>query len=129
MVHLMKKLKLKPKLKLRPKPRLKKPVRRNPYSRALDQATARYDKAVDEYRKHKEKLMKLSVEIPRLRKLKEGIEVYLGMTPNTVEQEEWLGPSEEVGTDVNPLPELTERVPPDQSRRMSWILFPQTCGT
>lgn len=56
----------------------KKKVRRNPYSRALDQATAKYNKAVLDYKKCLIKKDQLEQALPRLERMKMALEEYIG---------------------------------------------------
>lgn len=55
----------------------KRKVRRNPYARALDQATAKYNKAVLDYQKLLLKKEELELALPRLERMKLALEEYL----------------------------------------------------
>ncbi len=69
--------------KIKSKPKLRKPtrrVRRSPYGRALDLATKRYDRAVDEYLKCQKRLSALEEEIPKLDEMKRVLEGYIDGT-------------------------------------------------
>lgn len=62
------------------KPKPKKPkgrVRRNPYARALELATRRHDKALEDFTKFQQKIAALQIELPRLEQMKRVLEEYL----------------------------------------------------
>jgi hypothetical protein len=84
--------KAKPIRRIRPivKAKPKKKVRRNPYSRALDQATAKYNKALLDYKKCLLKKEELELALPRLERMKMALEEYLQ------------------GGSVGPLPDIPE---------------------
>lgn len=68
----------------KPKPALKKPVRRvrrNPYARALEQATKRHEKALREQALYNSKLIALNSEIPRLQEMIRTLDGYVNKTP------------------------------------------------
>ena len=73
----MKKAKPLRRIQLPPRLKPKKKVRRNPYSRALDQATDKFNKAVLDYKKCLLKKEELELALPRLERMKLALEEYL----------------------------------------------------
>jgi hypothetical protein len=73
----MRKVKSKRILRPLPKAKVKRKVRRNPYSVALDKATAKYAKAVLDYQKILLKKEELELALPRLERMKLALEEYL----------------------------------------------------